>query len=184
MLGQIPPPMSVRQSAWAVYDIFQSADDEPIFIGVVSDSQWRKLCEGLRLDEFANDESLAINNGRVAEKERVMATLVPAFAAMSSAELCDKLEQIGLPFAPINRPHDLFDDPHLNTKGGLLPITLPDSKKQTRLPALPVEMAGGRMQLRQDVPAAGEHSLAILVDLGYSEDAAKALLEKGIVAAS
>lgn len=184
VLGTIPPPMSVRQSAWAVYDIFQSADAEPIFIGVVSDTQWRKLCEGFGLDDLAADPALATNNGRVAEKERVMSCLVPAFAAMSTQALCERLEEIGLPFAPINRPHDLFEDPHLNACGGLVDITLPDSGQQTRLPALPVEMSGDRMHLRQDVPRAGEHSRAVLASLGYAEADIDALLEEGVLGVS
>lgn len=180
--GEIPPPMSVRQSAWAVYDTFQSADDEPVFIGVVSDTQWRKLCEGFALDDLAKDEELSTNNGRVAQKDRVMARLVPAFSALSTVELCAKLEQIGLPFAPINRPHDLFEDPHLNARGGLVGVTLPDTGQEARLPALPVEMSGQRMRLRRDLPRAGEHSRATLLSLGYSEADVERFIAEGILA--
>src|SRR5690606_25137953 len=65
VLGEIPPPMSVRQSAWAVYDIFKSKEDERIFVGVVSDTQWKKLCEAFGFDDFKADAGLDTNNGRV-----------------------------------------------------------------------------------------------------------------------
>ena len=110
-----------------------------------------------------------------------MARLVPAFASLGTQALCDKLEEIGLPFAPINRPHDLFEDPHLNAGGGLVDVTIPDSGKKTRLPAIPVEMSGTRMRIRQDVPRAGEHSRAVLLALGYSEEEIDALRAEGVL---
>lgn len=179
--GEIPPPMSVRRSAWAVYDIFRSADGERIFVGVVSDTQWRKFCDAFGLDEFSGDKDLATNNGRVAQRDRILATIESRFSELSTEELCAKLEATGLPFAPINRPHDLFEDPHLNAQGGLLSVTLPDSDVQAKLPALPLEMNGRRMALRNDLPREGEHSQSTLAALGYSEEEIQQLVAAGVV---
>jgi crotonobetainyl-CoA:carnitine CoA-transferase CaiB-like acyl-CoA transferase len=150
--GEEPPPMSVRRSAWAVYDIFECADGEKVFVGIVSDTQWAKFCEAFAFDEFAGDASLDSNSGRVAARERLLPAVQDCFRKLGQQTLMDKLENTGLPFAPIARPHDLFDDPHLNAGGGLLDLELPDGGT-TRLPALPLEFSGRRPGLRRGIPA-------------------------------
>ena len=179
--GEAPPPMSVRRSAWAIYDIFHCANNEQVFIGVVSDSQWRIFCEAFALKEFALDQTLALNNGRVAQRERILPVINAVFAKHSKEELMAKLEKSGLPFAPINKPSDLFDDPHLNA-GGLLDVTLPDGHK-TKLPGLPLEMNNARMPLRHDIPTEPGKSVATLKGAGFSDDDIKKLLALGVVKA-
>lgn len=152
--GEAPPPMSVRRSAWAVYDVFEAGDGEKVFVGVVSDTQWRVFCEAFGLAELAADESLAKNNERVRQRERILPLIRARFASFTQAELMAKLEHTGLPFAPVAKPEQLFDDPQLNA-GGLLPVTLPGGVK-TKLPALPLEFDGQRCGLRRDLPAPGE----------------------------
>ncbi|GAC26499.1 L-carnitine dehydratase [Paraglaciecola mesophila KMM 241] len=179
--GEAPPPMSVRRSAWAIYDTFHCANNEQVFIGVVSDTQWRIFCDAFDLKEFALDQTLALNNGRVAQRERILSVINAVFATLSKTELMAKLEKSGLPFAPINKPSDLFDDPHLNA-GGLVDVTLPDGVK-TKLPALPLEMNSERMPLRHDIPTDKGNSVATLKDAGFSDEDIKKLLALGVVRA-
>ena len=63
--GDAPPPMSVRQSAWAVYDIFELNSGERLFVGIVSDTLWQRFCEEFGLTDWATDATLASNAGRV-----------------------------------------------------------------------------------------------------------------------
>jgi crotonobetainyl-CoA:carnitine CoA-transferase CaiB-like acyl-CoA transferase len=179
--GEAPPPMSVRRSAWAIYDIFHCVNNEQVFIGVVSDTQWRIFCEAFDLKELALDQTLALNNGRVAQRERILPVINRVFAKLNKDELMAKLEKSGLPFAPINKPSDLFDDPHLNA-GGLLNVTLPDGTK-TKLPGLPLEMNNKRMPLRHDIPKDTGNSVATLKGAGFSEDDIKKLQSLGIIEA-
>jgi crotonobetainyl-CoA:carnitine CoA-transferase CaiB-like acyl-CoA transferase len=90
------------------------------------------------------------------------------FGAMQRSDLVATLEEIGLPFAPIARPDDLFDDPHLNAAGGLLDVTIPGGAA-TRLPALPLEFDGERPGLQHDIPTIGRDGDAILRDLGFDD---------------
>ncbi|KXI30366.1 CaiB/BaiF CoA transferase family protein [Paraglaciecola hydrolytica] len=179
--GEAPPPMSVRRSAWAIYDIFNCANNEQVFIGVVSDSQWRTFCEAFGLKEFLLDQTLALNNGRVAQRLRILPLINALFAKLGKEELMAKLEKSGLPFAPINKPSDLFDDPHLNA-GGLLDVTLPDGTK-TKLPGLPLEMNNERMPLRYDIPKDKGNSIATLQTAGFSDDDIQKLLTLGVIEA-
>jgi crotonobetainyl-CoA:carnitine CoA-transferase CaiB-like acyl-CoA transferase len=184
--GEPAAPMPARVSAWAIYQVFETGDDDQVFIGVVSDKQWKMLCESFDLHDLAADESLATNNDRVKHKDRLLPVIKSAFKKYSKQELMEKLEATGLPFAPIAKPEELFDDPHLAASQGLLEITVPDGKRageRVRLPALPMEMDGHRFGVHQDVPRAGQHTREVLVQAGYSDDEVNAMIEQGVVSA-
>ena len=178
--GQAPVPMSVRNSAWSVYDIFDAQDGEKVFVAVVSDGQWRKLCQAFGFDDWAGDPDLASNAARCVRRAEILSRLSERFAGMSGAELMERLEAIGLPFASIQKPGDLLDDPHLNASGGLLDMHVPGTGA-LRLPALPVAMRGARMAARHDPPAPGEGSRALLAHLGLATDEVDGLISAGIV---
>ncbi len=174
--GAAPRPMPERLSAWAIYDVFQTRNaDEQLFVGVVSDGQWLSFCQAFGLDDLLNDMSLRANNARVEARERILPIVRALFASMSRADLIARLEATGLPFAPIARPTDLFDDPHLVEGGGLVDLTLPNGT-ETRLPGLPIEIDGERLPLRRDLPVAGADGAALLREMGLDEAAISAAL--------
>jgi crotonobetainyl-CoA:carnitine CoA-transferase CaiB-like acyl-CoA transferase len=184
--GKAAAPMPVRVSAWAIYQVFDTADGEQVFVGVVSDKQWKMLCEAFGLAEFASDRSLDSNNDRVTHKDRILPVIKETFGKYAKQQLMDKLEKTGLPFAPIAKPEQLFDDPHLAAGGGLLPVTVTDGERKgrkTRLPALPLEMNGHRFGVRRDVPRAGQHTREVLAEAGYTAAEITAMTDKGIVGA-
>ena len=184
VLGEPPPPMSVRRSAWSVYDIFECQKGERVFVGVVSDSLWKLFCREFGLQELAGDPSLAQNNQRVEQRERILGVIEPMFRAMSLGEASERLERAGIPFAPINRPTDLFEDPHLKASGGLLDVTLTraeTSRRSVPLPALPLEMNGDRFGLYHDLPQAGEDADSVLGKAGLSEQEITTLRNQGVI---
>ena len=159
VLGEEPQPMSIRRSAWGVYDLFDCADGQ-LFVAVVSDAQWCRFCADFGLDALAADITRAENAGRVARREHFMPALRELFAGLDRPEAAAKLARAGLPFAEINKPSHLFDDPHL-ALAGLVDVRLADGARkgaQARLPKLPVEMDGRCFELRRHLPRVGEHS--------------------------
>jgi crotonobetainyl-CoA:carnitine CoA-transferase CaiB-like acyl-CoA transferase len=169
--GEAAAPMPARISAWAVYEVFQTRDDQSVFVAVVTDGQWKVFCDAFNLNDFPEDPGLASNSDRVAQRSKIIPVIREALAQYAADELLRKLERVGLPFAPISRPEDMFDDEHLNASGGLLNVTLSDGERSgnaTRLPALPIQFDDVRPGLRQDVPHIGEHSKEVLDGLGYS----------------
>jgi len=178
--GSAPPPMSVRVSAWAVYDIFETKGNDQIFVGVVSDSQWKIFCESFELTDFISDKDMEINSGRVEKRDVIIPILQKLFKTYTKVELMEKLEKTGLPFAPINTPEDLFDDPHLNVSGGLLNIDIPEGGS-TKLPAMPIEMNDRRFGVHQQVPKVGEHSQEVLKELGFDEVEIESFYKKKIL---
>jgi crotonobetainyl-CoA:carnitine CoA-transferase CaiB-like acyl-CoA transferase len=177
--GQAAAPMPARISAWAIYDVFETKD-EPLFIGVVSDPLWEKFCALFGLDDLWADESLRRNNDRVQTRERLMPRIRALVAGFTRDELIDRLEGSGLPFAPIGRPEDMFDDPHLAASDGLEPVTLADGRA-TRLPTLPLMMGEGRPAAAATLPQPGADSRAVLAGLGLDPDAIDRLIASGAV---
>lgn len=178
--GTPAAPMPARISAWAIYDVFTTSDDEKVFVGVVSDSQWITFCESFGFDELLADQRLRENNARVADRECIIPLVQARFLTMTRDDLMSRLESSGLPFAPISKPEEMLDDPHLNESGGLLEMTLPDGKA-VKLPAMPFEMDGQKFDVRLNPPRSGEHTLEVLNDLGYSAEEIESLLQSGAV---
>jgi len=181
MTGRPLAPMSVRTPAWGVYDIFSTSDGQQIFIGIVTDTQWEAACRAFGLDDLLADSALRTNNDRVRARDRLIPALEARFGSMTREALARACEDAGLPFAPIMRPDELFNDPHLNASGGLLPVTLPNDQ-ETRLPALPLAMDGARLGLVRDAPAIGADGRAVLAEAGLDAAEIEALIDAGIVA--
>ena len=180
LTGEAPPPMSVKRPAWGVYDIFETAGGGRLFVGVVTDTQWIAFCRDFGLSELEHDPRLKTNGLRVKERAWLIPRLAEVFARFSQPELTAKLEAIGMPFAPIAKPWDLLDDPHLNASGGLLETQV--ERKTIHVPALPVALDGQRLRKRTDPPTVGEHARELLGGLGCSSEEIESLGRRGIVA--
>jgi crotonobetainyl-CoA:carnitine CoA-transferase CaiB-like acyl-CoA transferase len=176
--GKPAAPMPARVSAWAIYDVFET-QDEPVFIGVVTDALWEKFCKLFALDDLWADQSLRANNQRVLARDRLLPQIRALVATMTRAEVIARLEGTGLPFAPIGRPEDMFDDPQL-AHGGLESVTL-DTGEETRLPTIPLQMDGLRPGSATSLPTPGADSHTILASLGYDADRIEALVSGGAV---
>src|SRR5512133_1087098 len=172
--GKPAAPMPARISAWAVYDVFQVKDGEQIFLAVVTDTAWAIFCDAFAFADLKEDPRLATNNHRVRARDWLIPLLRERLKGFSAAELASIFEKHALPFAPITRPEDLLDDPHLKATGGLAPLTLPDGRiAQTVL--LPLTLGGQRPGVRLDPPKLGEHNQELLAELGYSPAEIEAL---------
>ncbi len=180
--GAPAAPMPDRISAWGIYDVFTVKDSAQIFLAVVSDTQWLLFCEAFAFADLKADTRLASNNDRVRSRDWLLPLLRERLAPHAASELSAVFEAQGLPFAPITRPQDLFDDPHLQQTGGLAPLTLPDGRECT-VPLLPLTLDGERPGLRLNPPALGEHSRVVLAGLGYGEADIQRLLDQGVVGA-
>lgn len=181
--GQAAAPMPARISAWAIYDVFKVKDGEQIFLAVVSDTAWTVFCEAFGFADLKADPRLLSNNERVRARDWMMPLLRERLGAFSAAELAAVFEQNALPFAPITRPEDLLQDPHLLATGGLAPITLPDGPaagRATKTVLLPLTLGGERPGVRMSPPRLGEHTQELLASLGYSAAEIEALRSQSI----
>ena len=189
--GRDPPPFAdpAMGKPWTVYDVFDTADPgAQVFVGVVTETQWRGFCAAFGLQDLLADPSLATQSQRVADRSRFLPRIAAVFAALPKAELMARAEALGLPFAPIAKPADLFDDPHLQASGGLLPTDLTGAegapggvpaREMAGLPALPVSVDGSRLGLRRQPPRPGEHGMEVAREAGLSEAEIAALVAQG-----
>ena len=176
--GKPAAPMPDRISSWGIYDVFRVKDGEQIFLAVVSDTQWAIFCNAFGYDDLQADERLQGNNNRVRNREWLIPLLRERLAVQSAADLAALFERHGLPFAPITRPHELLEDPHLLATGGLAPIQLPDGPRAGEAAPtvlLPFTLGGERPGVRRSPPRLGEHSAALLAELGYAPEDAERL---------
>ena len=176
--GKAAAPMPSRISAWAIYDVFTVKDGEQIFLAVVSDKQWDIFCQAFGLPQLHADPRLGSNNDRVLARDWLMPLLRSHLAAWSAADIARVFEQQGLPYAPITRPEDLFDDPHLNATGGMAAVRL-NNGAQAKVPLLPLAFDGQRLGLRMQPPRVGEHTRELLAEIGYAPEQIDAMLAAG-----
>lgn len=187
--GKAAAPMPSRISAWGVYDVFTVKDGEQIFLAVVSDTQWALFCDAFGWTELKGDTRLATNNQRVQSRDWLLPQLRERLASRSAADVSAIFEAQGLPYAPITKPQDLFDDPHLNATGGLAPVAVAADASgagrdfETRTPLLPLAMDGQRLPVRAAPPALGEHTDGLLSELGYLPEQIADLRRAGVVGA-
>jgi len=185
MTGKAAQPMPARDNPWAVYDVFTVAGGEQIFLAAVSDAQWKTFCDALDLPDLKADPALATNNDRVRVRPRLLATLRERLASRTAAELAAIMERVGLPYAPIRKPEDLYDDPHLQATGGLADVTVPDGERagQTvKTTLFPFTLASQRLGVRLHPPRKGEHTQALLAGLGLTPQEIEGLVAQGVVA--
>lgn len=185
MTGKAAKPMPGRIAAWAIYDVFEVANGEKIFLAVVTDTQWKIFCEVFGFADLYDDPTLKLNNQRVQARSTLIPDIKKRLEKLSAKEITVIFEENGLPFAPITRPEQLFDDPHLIATGGLAPITLTDGPRageKTTTPLMPLMMNGKRLGVRLNPPKSGEQTQEILQELGYREDEITKLLSDGAIA--
>lgn len=180
LTGKAPPPMPEKASSWAIYDPFQTADGKTVFVGITSDNHWRSFCTGFGVEELLSDPALKTNPQRARAREKIMPVVTEKFAAETFDSLVAKLERLNIPFGPLARPGDLFDDPHLNHGGRMLDIVLPTGK-HAKIPGIPLDMGGRQTRVRHQPPGMGEHTRQVLEEAGYAAQQIDQLVEQGIV---
>jgi crotonobetainyl-CoA:carnitine CoA-transferase CaiB-like acyl-CoA transferase len=169
MTGKAAAPMPERISPWGLYDVFTVKNNEQIFLATVSDAQWLTFCDAFGFADLKADTSLASNNDRVRMRPTMMPDLRTRLSKLTVAEIATIFETNGLPFAPITRPEELYDDEHLIASGGLADIVLPDGERAghtTQTTLFPFTLDGQRLGVRLNPPTKGEHTDAILMELG------------------
>jgi crotonobetainyl-CoA:carnitine CoA-transferase CaiB-like acyl-CoA transferase len=178
--GRAPPPMPAREGAWAIYEPFETADGEQIFVGLTSNRHWKSFCEHFLRNDLLQDPAYKTNEDRVRARP-ILRPLVAAIVARHKLdELAELFDRIDIPFAPVAKPGDLFEDPQLNAGGRMLDVVFAGGV-HAKIPRLPIEIGDHDFKLRRQAPTIGEHTAEVLAELGLAQDEIDALSQRSIV---
>jgi crotonobetainyl-CoA:carnitine CoA-transferase CaiB-like acyl-CoA transferase len=180
LTGKAPPPMPEKASSWAVYDPFKTSDGKTVFVGLTSDNHWRAFCMEFGVEEMLADPALKSNPLRARARDKIMPVVTAKFSAETSESLCAKLERLKIPFGPLAKPGDLFEDRHLNEGGRMLDVLLPTGTR-AKLPGIPLDMGGRKPRVRRQPPVMGGDTRAVLAEAGYTEAQISRLVQDKIV---
>lgn len=179
--GEVSEPWSVKERPWPVYDLFVTSDGTQIFFGIIGDGQWKDFCKEFGKPEWLTDPRLQTNADRSAARSWMLPIVNGMIESRHVNELIPIFERLALPFAPVRRPGDLKDDPHLNASGGLLEIALPTGKK-AKVPTLPVSFNGERFRPERGIPTVGADTREVLGDFELSRAEVDELYRSNTVA--
>ncbi|WP_338829910.1 CoA transferase [Bradyrhizobium sp. 27S5] len=168
MTGRKPRSMPEREHAWPIYDIFDAAGGDRIFIGVVTEGHWQSFCREFGLTEFADDPTLRSTTDRIMARDRIIPRVAEVIKGWNVADLSARLDALNICFSPINRPEDLLRDPHVLRPGGLVNNLNADGKP-FRVPALPVEWNGSNIGEGLRVPVLGADTDAVRAELAQQK---------------
>ena len=178
--GEAPPPMPERGRSWSVYDLFETADGKQVFIGCTSENHWQAFCRHFDFEDWTDDPRLADNTLRVAARDWLLPAMRQRIRRLSAETVHARARTAGIPHAPVGRPQDLFDDPHLNASGGLAEVRFPDGGT-AKLPKLPLRLGRADFGLQTHPPAVGEGSHAFLQAAGLEDTEIEELRAAGII---
>jgi crotonobetainyl-CoA:carnitine CoA-transferase CaiB-like acyl-CoA transferase len=178
----VPMP-EIRQGTrmgWGIYQLFTAADGEQVFIGITSNAHWERFCTEFGLADLLADERLNDNRKRVAARDWLPARIAEEMLKYTAADLAERLERAKIPFAPLRRPDQLVDDPHLNASDQWVATPLP-GRPPAKLPKLPVRSTAYELGLRRPAPQLGEHTREVLEEFGLSKDDIDALASRRVI---
>jgi crotonobetainyl-CoA:carnitine CoA-transferase CaiB-like acyl-CoA transferase len=176
----LPELRQGTRMGWGIYQLFTAADGEEIFIGITSNAHWERFCTEFGLADLLADERLDDNRKRVAARGWLPARIADEMRKYPSADLAERLERVRIPFAPLRRPDQLVDDPHLNASGQFVDTPLP-GRGPVKLPKMPVRSTQYEFGLRRPAPRLGEHTREVLAEHGLSAEEIDALASRRVI---
>lgn len=178
--GEPPPPMPERGRAWSIYDLFETSDDEQVFVGITSEKHWQRFCGVFGYKDWLENEKLSSNQGRIEAREWFLPELRKRMRKCTRTDLMKTAEEAGIPYAPVTRPQDLFEDPHLNAADALVVTKLPNGGTG-KLPKIPLRLDGKTFGLRRHPPHIGNGSLDLLKSAGLNDAEISELIDSSVV---
>ncbi|MGV3655974.1 MAG: CaiB/BaiF CoA transferase family protein [Noviherbaspirillum sp.] len=166
MDGAAPPPRAGASHATIYpYGPFPTGDGKVVMLGLQNEREWKMFCEKvLRQPALADNPRFASNAARTAARTALRSLIVDAFSSLTAAQVIGRLEEAQIANAHMNTMHDLWEHPQLKARGRWTEVDSPAG----RIPALLPPGAASPGAVRMDaIPALGEHTQAILEELGY-----------------
>lgn len=149
-------------------DLYRCSDDRWIVAQVVGPALWRKFCRLLGAEDLLHDERFADDAGR-GENARLISERVSHWCAeRSRADVLREFESARIPAGPVYSPQEALDDAHVRASGILREIEFPRTSKPAPIVDTPIHLSATPGAIRGRAPLAGEHTDAVLAEIGYA----------------
>ncbi|MET7703322.1 CaiB/BaiF CoA-transferase family protein [Streptomyces sp. NPDC005485] len=177
--GRQPARLGTQHPTIAPYGAYTAADGKDVLFSIQNEREWAALCaEFLGRPELTDDPRFATGSDRVAHREELNVVVAERIARSDAEEVMKDLEDIGVACAGVNNVAEFLDHPVLAGRDRWREVAVPGATVQALLP--PADLAG--VPARMDpVPAVGEHTDAILAELGRDPEAIAALRADAVV---
>jgi crotonobetainyl-CoA:carnitine CoA-transferase CaiB-like acyl-CoA transferase len=181
LTGALPRALGSGHPSLSPYRNFKCRDGQWIFIAAANDRFWQKLAKALGLSDLAADPRFEKNQGRVANRAELEGILEKTIGALDREPLLKRLEEADVPATPVNTVDQVMNDPQTAERGIVQRAMHP---KLGEIPVVGTPLHFSRMSpgVRRAAPLRGEHTDAVLADLGYSPAEIKTLREKKVTA--
>ncbi|WP_030171717.1 CaiB/BaiF CoA transferase family protein [Spirillospora albida] len=177
--GEPPPRTGLAHPVIAPYDAYPTASGEDVVIGVQNDRGWAALATRvLDRPDLVTDPEFATNRARTRNREKTDALVAAATSRLTRGELTRRLDEAGVPNASLNDVHGLIAHPQLAARGRWREVGSPAGDLRALLPPITFADAEARMD---PIPALGEHTDAVLHELGRGPDEIARLRASGAV---
>jgi itaconate CoA-transferase len=177
--GAPPPRSGANHASIAPYGPFRAGDGGSIYLGIQNAREWTRFCtEALRAPEIADDERFRTNPLRVRHRAALHAAIESAFSTLTTSAVIERLESCGIAWARLNTVAEFVDHPQLRAREVWRQIGSPAGPLRAMIP--PLRMSGVE-PVMGDVPALGQHTDAILQELGVTRDTIAAWRDEGAI---
>ncbi|MEX1256380.1 MAG: CoA transferase [Gemmatimonadota bacterium] len=180
--GRVPGPMGSGLDAIVPYQAFPTSDGS-VMIAAGNDAIFRRLCEALGVPEVARDSRFATNPSRVAHREELVPLIASHTRTLTTRDLVERTRRHSVPTSPIQDIAQVAADAQVAAAELVTPAPHPEAGNYQDI-SIPLRIDGARPRGSSGPPLAGEHTVAILSELGYSEAERRHLLDEGIAAAT
>jgi crotonobetainyl-CoA:carnitine CoA-transferase CaiB-like acyl-CoA transferase len=179
MTGELPERMGSAHKAWAPYQAFEASDGW-VLIAVASDEMWLNLCKVLKLEDLGNDSRYATPQSRRKHRKELAELLTKVTRQYRARELESLLSEAGVPSGQLRNIAEVMEDPQVKARHLIDDIEYPGLGK-IKVVKNPIFFSGHAPRTQLQAPQLGEHTAAVLAELGYSEAEIQRLEDTGIV---
>jgi crotonobetainyl-CoA:carnitine CoA-transferase CaiB-like acyl-CoA transferase len=180
LTGAVPKALGSSHPSVVPYKNFKCRDGRWVFIAAANNRLWGRLAGALGLEGLTSDPRFATNVTRVQHRADLEAALADAVGRYDQGQLLERLEAAGVPATPVNTVDRVLEDEQTRHRNVVNHVTHPQLGD---IPVLATPVKFSRMQpaVRRPAPARGEHTDAVLIELGYSEKEIAGLRSRKIV---
>lgn len=179
--GAVPGRMGSASPQFAPYQAYRTAGQSITIAGTGSETLWERLCQVLGRADLAADPRYKTNADRVRHQESLAKEIELTLLTLPHQEWLARFARAEIPAGPINNLHELLEDPHIADRQCVLDVNAP-GRQEIQSIAAPMRLGDASLPVRMYPPRFGEHTLDILHEIGYSDEAISELAAEGSIA--